>query len=495
MGDYRGAAQAFETARRLENRRLAIEQLLPDDSRLYPEIVNRLASSLAQAGRTNDALKVCREALGLPRSRPEVSAVARTAGDTLIELLSELELWSDLAKLEPGLIPAATPREGFARLRAITAAAFRAGDSKRGVELMRQLQIERMKVRARRMEAADLAEVESRKLRQTPEETAAAMAAALRKHFEEVEAVENALAEARIAEALAQGDSAKARNELGVITDLRGLHEARLRFATGDRVTAMELAKRTLRVAKVTPLESASIADLLWRGGEREQAVAVLKDLVGNTGASLDPAIPVAGRLSAVAAELKLPAEWSRLIQPAKPLDLIAAGSATWEPFRAAKWQMLNAEKRTRTLDEFSGPVLMLFYLGSGCLHCIEQLNAFAPLSKEFQAAGIEIVAVSTEPADALYKTWEEAREGNSFPFHILGDPELKSFRDYGAFDDFTGEALHGTFLIGRDRTVQWHNIGVEPFGAASWLLQEAKRLTASENGIRTDASPESSSR
>jgi peroxiredoxin len=123
----------------------------------------------------------------------------------------------------------------------------------------------------------------------------------------------------------------------------------------------------------------------------------------------------------------------------------------------------------------------MLFYLGSGCVHCIEQLNAFAPLAKDFKAAGIEIVAVSTEPADVLYKTWEQARQGQGFPFSILADPELKAFKAYRAFDAFKNEALHGTFLIDGAGRVRWQNTGVEPFSDGQALLEEAKRLLLSQ--------------
>ena len=44
----------------------------------------------------------------------------------------------------------------------------------------------------------------------------------------------------------------------------------------------------------------------------------------------------------------------------------------------------------------------MIFYLGSGCLHCVEQVHKFAALERDYRAAGISIVAISTEPLDSL---------------------------------------------------------------------------------------------
>ncbi len=43
----------------------------------------------------------------------------------------------------------------------------------------------------------------------------------------------------------------------------------------------------------------------------------------------------------------------------------------------------------------------MIFYLGAGCLHCVEQLHKFGPKAAEFAQHGIEIVGISTDsPSD-----------------------------------------------------------------------------------------------
>jgi peroxiredoxin len=48
--------------------------------------------------------------------------------------------------------------------------------------------------------------------------------------------------------------------------------------------------------------------------------------------------------------------------------------------------------------------VLLIFYLGSGILHCVEQIQAFVPRAKDFAAAGITVLAISTEDAETLRK-------------------------------------------------------------------------------------------
>ena len=121
----------------------------------------------------------------------------------------------------------------------------------------------------------------------------------------------------------------------------------------------------------------------------------------------------------------------------------------------------------------------MIFYLGSGCSHCIEQLNAFGPMTKEFSDAGISLLAVSTEKPDELFKTYALAKGDDGFAFPILADATRSTFKAYRAYDDFEAMPLHGTFLIDADGLVRWQDISYQPFTNAKWLLAESKRLLA----------------
>ena len=102
------------------------------------------------------------------------------------------------------------------------------------------------------------------------------------------------------------------------------------------------------------------------------------------------------------------------------------------------------------TLESFRGrPVLLIFYLGHSCKHCVEQLNAFAPEVKRFEEVGISMVAIAPEEGLELAKAHSLCEsEPAHFPFPLLADPEMEVFRRYGAYDDFEGMGLHGTFLI-----------------------------------------------
>jgi peroxiredoxin len=121
--------------------------------------------------------------------------------------------------------------------------------------------------------------------------------------------------------------------------------------------------------------------------------------------------------------------------------------------------------------------VLVVFYLGSGCARCIEQLNVLAPLTQDFTTAGISIVAVSRDSPDGLQRTFEKAKDAKGFPFPIVSDISLDAFKAYRAFDDFEHTPLHGLFLIDGQGQVRWQNISYQPFSNAKWLLEEARRL------------------
>ena len=121
--------------------------------------------------------------------------------------------------------------------------------------------------------------------------------------------------------------------------------------------------------------------------------------------------------------------------------------------------------------------MVVIFYLGFGCLHCVEQLKTFAPLAKEYAEAGIELVAISTDNRDDLAKSLKDFNAAGKFTLPLLSDAKLDAFRAYRAYDDFENAPLHGTFLIDAQGRARWQDIGPEPFMDARFLLNESKRL------------------
>jgi peroxiredoxin len=156
------------------------------------------------------------------------------------------------------------------------------------------------------------------------------------------------------------------------------------------------------------------------------------------------------------------------------PPLLDSLGPFRWQPSPAPEWALLDADGRTvRSADYRGKPVVLIFYLGIGCIHCVDQLNAFTPKAREFAAAGIELIAVGTDSPDVLKGADAEGK----FPFTILADRDRSAFRAFRAFDDFERMPLHGTVLIDAASRVRWLDVGSEPFTDAAFLLKEAKRL------------------
>ena len=133
------------------------------------------------------------------------------------------------------------------------------------------------------------------------------------------------------------------------------------------------------------------------------------------------------------------------------------------------------------SLADLKQPTIVVFYLGFGCIHCVEQLNELRPRYKDFKNAGIEIVAIGSDPIDEVKAAMLDSLEvdGPTTPFEILCDPKHEVFKKFHCWDEFTNEALHGTFLIDTEGRIRWRDISEEPFMDTDFLLKESQRLIA----------------
>jgi peroxiredoxin len=345
--------------------------------------------------------------------------------------------------------------------------------------------IEEMVARAKRerFAKAEEAEAQARKDGKPPDQIARAMADALTPFIQRIEQLEKFIAELRTYRAIADNKPDEARQQIGKAGGVGKLRLSRLYEAIGDGAKAMELARDAAKEGEGQVLPLANLADIHWRAGRKQDAIDAFNKL-RPLSAQIDMDEAVFGRLRPIADELKLPSDWRPMLEwPAdcgRRPDLASLGPFRWHPYRAPDWTLPDQALQPRTLADFKGkPVLMIFYLGSGCPRCVEQLNEFSPLAKEFADAGINLVAVSTDPADELHKTFALSKTNDGFPFPIVGDQTLATFKAFRAFDDFENIPLHGTFLIDGNGLVRWQDISFQPFTQARWLLAEARRLLA----------------
>ena len=104
---------------------------------------------------------------------------------------------------------------------------------------------------------------------------------------------------------------------------------------------------------------------------------------------------------------------------------LDSLGSFRWQPSPAPEWKLQDYRGRKLSLQQYRGkPVVVIFYLGYGCLHCAEQLQAFAPRIKDFQKQGISLVGISTDDREGLKASIENYDDGK-MPIPLASDASL----------------------------------------------------------------------
>lgn len=139
----------------------------------------------------------------------------------------------------------------------------------------------------------------------------------------------------------------------------------------------------------------------------------------------------------------------------------------------------------THTLAEFKGrPVLVIFFLGQGCAHCIEQLQKFRPLVDAYDQAGISIVTIGTDSVAKLAGSLGPGPDRDpDLPYLILSDEPMAVFKAWKCYDAFLQKPLHGTFLLDGAGGVLWSDISHDPYSQAEFLLGECQRLLKLHGG------------
>ena len=299
--------------------------------------------------------------------------------------------------------------------------------------------------------------------------------------------IAGAVAELRVLVALKEGQFAAAKEQVAKLTGVPKDRLARLYFAAGDKVKAEQVAQEAMKSGEKQAQPLANYVDIAYRNGHYKEAFEAFFSL-REIGAEVDLDAPVFRRLAPVAKDLKLASDWrpplTRSWDFGKRPSLASLGPVRWQPVSAPDFALPDGDGKKTTLRQFKGkPVIVIFYLGAGCAHCIEQLIAFAPLADDFKKAGISLVAVSTDTVEGLKFTVEKAKYNGGFPIPLLSDESLKAFKAYRAHDDFENQPLHGTFLIDGEGLIRWQDISFQPFMETKFLLTEAQRLLGLPKG------------
>src|SRR5262249_11222982 len=120
--------------------------------------------------------------------------------------------------------------------------------------------------------------------------------------------------------------------------------------------------------------------------------------------------------------------------------------------------------------------VVVLFFLGGKCAHCMQQLQAFGKEMDALRKLDTDLVAVSSDDLEAT-RALQANPDGIKFPMPLLPDPKHEVFRAYRSFDDFENTPLHGTILIDARGKVRFQRIAADPFLDVEFIKAETARV------------------
>ena len=541
---YDDAAWQQEASARVDHAQMMKDLILPDQIHNFAHNNEWLIRNLMYVGRVGEALSLAKNMIELPR-HPKYNTLRKGGSSTnygrrrLFEVLSRYELWGQLIGLSRTryLPPTAVEQEQVKRLRHLGTAYVRNKDTENGISILISLRDRLDALEGERegavkaAKASETGKVEKERAAKKdgdkkPEE---GLGKEEKKRIEEagkkagnpyrsrIERIRKAVAEIEGHLAVLQGDLPSALGKFREAGGINELYLAKIEYElapaqeadsvagdekeekeekegkkvkTRSREKILEWARGHVDGRKGQVLAVSGYIELLWQAGLRQEAAAefeVLHKLSGR----LDLESPVFRRLDPVARELGYKPDWR--MEYKEPGDvgnrpsLDSLGPFRWQPSKAESWKLKDYKGSERSLAGYKGrPLVIVFYLGYGCIHCAEQLNAFAPRIEDFKSVGLEVVAISSNNQEDLKKSLDAYEKGD-FPFPLVANPELDVFKAYRAYDDFEDFALHGTYLVDEKGSILWHDISYEPFMDPDFVITEWLRLSGKSRPASLD--------
>lgn len=148
----------------------------------------------------------------------------------------------------------------------------------------------------------------------------------------------------------------------------------------------------------------------------------------------------------------------------------VSVGSAA-PPMQAST---LDGTKRTKTLDDYEGKVVLLNVWATWCEPCRVEMPSIEKLHREFGPQGLAVIAVSVDDAGMETRIRDFVTE-LGITFEVLHDPTRTTSASY----QITG--YPETFIIGREGTIRKKVIG-----AADWSSDANRALVRELLGTPT---------
>ena len=477
---YQDAIWQQEASARSDHAHMIRTRLMPDQIHNFAHNNEWLVRNLRFLGHVNEAIGQSRDLIAMPM-HPKYNSVSKRGSyslgrDRLIETLTEYELWDKLAEelQAPYLAPPNDEGLKGEHQQWTAVAAYMTGKKEAGRVAHRVLNRQRLKLETEILDLEEGLDAVAEDKRKEDERTKT-----LEKARRDLSELNEKIAVCDTAAAVIAKDAAATKSAIERAKSIEKVLAASWLGQAGDQDAAIEQLRKLVEQGENEVRPLAVLIDRLWQAGKQDEAVEKFASLRKVAGTA-DFDTPLLKRLQPVADKAGVSGDWRIAPTPATDLgdrpSLDSIGPRYWGSYVAPSWKAQSIADEPVTDDAYQGkPKVLVFYLGFGCLHCVEQLKAFKPKVEEFAKQGIEVVAISTEAIADLKKGIEAY--GEAVPMTILANPERDVFKAFRCWDDFEDQPLHGTFLIDADGKVRWQDIGHEPFNEVDFLLEESSRL------------------
>ena len=487
---YAESAYHQEASARIDHNKQSEFRVLPDTIHNYAHNNEWLIRNWHYVGKVNDSILMSKGLIDNPQ-HPKLNHYGKGYSSSafgrkrLVETLEQFEQWDKILELSKThyLEPTENEKLQAERLLVIGRTHFEKQDPNSLNNILDQINERVSKYEEIKKKKTEEAKKKAESEKKKKEEVDKIVKDAARSSEDKLKYLRPIRDELSVCHELLQGE--KLDDERAKKIKRKKPALAMLHLKYGEKSKAKEIALQAVNDGKNQVLPLATYIHVLESMGDQSESEKQFR-ILQNQSSLIDIEFPPFTRVLPIAKRLGETENWKTNkswrgedFGENKPEKLNHLGPLVYQSPSAPNFDLLCEDGTRVSLESFSGkPLLLIFYLGHNCEHCVEQLNNITPFAKEFENSGIEIVAVGPEKLSELAKAHNLCSSGEEgFPFKLYSDLESGSFKDYRSYDDFEGMPLHGVFLIDRSSKLRWMDVGPEPFQDIKFLLRESKRL------------------
>lgn len=249
-------------------------------------------------------------------------------------------------------------------------------------------------------------------------------------------------------------------------------------LAAKSPTLAVEAFEKALKLTRNDIFALAGLVEARHALGQRAEAERALQQLLF-TASGADKGLPLLER--ALSTGLKVqPKDYSpRPQRNYAQLSLERFGPAAWEPHDAPALNVNDPDNKPVQLSEYQGKnVILVFYLGRECIHCMDQLKKIQGKKDDWSRLDAAVLAVSPNPPAGNAQLIKGA--GYSAIRFLSDSQDRANARRFRSYDDFEEMEVHSTILIDKKGRVHWGTTGGAPFEDMAFLVKQLERMNQS---------------